>query len=247
VGVVSDDDEDFFDKQAQAEFASAVIELFKYSLGQSQSHDQLNELGDRWPDVYKVGIGLAVLQALADRQLDELLSTKGLMALRESRLREAIALLDALTTGKRHPIFDHVDGLRSKKFRPIREKPNEIDRIDMHGILAGVRALMAAREIETGQKTPESKAIRDVISVCGLVERFQKPQGTLEREVRDRNRRATDKEPDTMTAKLLKEVESIPAEERLKKFGAAEPSKVLLAMLKMWADEVFSIPSPPRR
>jgi hypothetical protein len=135
VNIVPDDDEDFFDKQARAEFAGVVIDLFKHSLsGHAPNNDRPNDLGDRWPAIYKVGVGLAVLQKLADTEFDHLVSTKGLLALRESGLREAIALLDALTTGTRHPIFDHVEGLRSKRYRSQREKPNEIDKIDMYGI-----------------------------------------------------------------------------------------------------------------
>ena len=125
------DDEDFFDKHEQADFAGAVIQLFKLSVS-GEAVDRYCLGGDNWPAIYKVGAALAVLQKLADRELEQLVSTKGLLAVRESGLREAIALLDALTTGTRHPIFEHVEGLRSKRYRAEREKPNVIDRMDIH-------------------------------------------------------------------------------------------------------------------
>jgi hypothetical protein len=164
------------------------------------------------------------LQRLVDQELTRVLAAEGLPAAGKSGLREAIALLDALATGTRHPVFDLVDGLRSKAFRDKRDKPNAIDKMDIDGILGCVRALIAATKNDTGRRLPEAEAITRVIEACKLEGRFSA------RQIRDRNRRSKDGKPDLIAVTLLREVKA---------------ADCLLGIAAMWASQVFADPPFP--
>jgi hypothetical protein len=133
----------------------------------------------------------------------------------KSGLRQAIGLLDALATGRRHAIYDHVRGIQSKAFRVVRHRPNVIEKLDIDDLVGLVQALKI-----TGQK--ESAAIEQIIGVCRL-----EPADEWRRRIRDWNRRSKDKEPDKVAAML-----------------ARNPDRILERAEK-WAAQAFAIPPVP--
>ena len=99
---------DDFAKRNDAVFAQAVITVHHHAIFEDPlDKTAVRETADRWNDVYEVSAGLITLRNLADRELDRLRSTQaGLHGLGKSGLRQAIALLDALTTATHHPIYN---------------------------------------------------------------------------------------------------------------------------------------------
>jgi hypothetical protein len=219
--------DDTFDKHELANFARAVINIHDHKVFQTPIDKTLqDETRDQWNEVYAVAIGLAVLRNLADDELHQLLSKKdGRSRLGRSGLRQAIALLDALTTGKRHAVFDLTKGIQFGFFRHLRTQPNVIDKMDRDDILGLVRALIAAQRLEHGPRSQESVAIRRVVERCKLRNRF------TEREIRDWNRRSKDGKPDKIAAVLLRNVQ--------KKSDSLSLSDRLLLVAEKWAAQTF--------
>jgi hypothetical protein len=216
-------------KRDLADFARAVINLHDHKIFDEPLNKRLfTKPTKRWGDVYQVAIGLSTLRTLADRELKRLRKKpRGLLSLRESGLRQAIALLDALATGKRHPIYDHIAGVQSGAFRPLRTKPNTIEEMDFNGLLAIVRALKAA-----GVRR-QSVAIRQTIKACNLNGRCG---AKLERQIRDFNRRSRDGTPDQLASVIVqssKEGKSGTVVERIEQIAA------------LWAAQTFALPDPP--
>lgn len=209
-----------------ADFAQAVINLHNHKVfGDPLNKRLFAETKEQWGDEYEeVAIGLSTLRILADRELDRLLKKPaGLSRLQASGLRQAIASLDALGTGKRHPIFDHVAGVQSEAFRHLRSKPNTIKEMDLNGLLGTVRALRVA-----GVK--ESVAIRRTIEACKLNGQYS------ERQLRDLNRRSRDGAADRLASVIVqsaKQGKSGTLVERIEAIAAS------------WAAQTFARPNPP--
>jgi hypothetical protein len=210
---------DDFAKVDAATFARAVI-----AVHDSQIFDDpldkavLRKAADRWDKVYEVSAGLITLRNLADRELDRLGGEKdGLHSLGKSGLRQAIALLDALTTGTHHAIYDFISGIQSMAFRPVRARPNVIEKMDRDDLVGLVRALKA-------RGLREADAIEQIIEACNLT-----PANQWNRRIRDWNRRSKDEEPNKIAEVL-----------------ARDPNRILERAAK-WAAQAFSIPPAPVR
>jgi hypothetical protein len=206
-----------FAKYDDATFARAVITVHNNKIFDDPLDAAvLRKTADRWNKVYEVAAGLIALRNLAEQELDRLRSKQdGLRGLGTSGLRQAIGLLDALATGKRHPIYDLVSGIQSKAFRAVRTKPNVIEKMDRDDLIALVRVLK-----RRGVK--ESVAIEQIICTCKLT-----PAEQWRRQIRDWNRRSKDKEPEKIAAVL-----------------ARSPDRILERAAK-WAAQTFSIPPAP--
>jgi hypothetical protein len=74
-----------------------------------------------------------------------------------SGIREAFAILDYLTTGRKHPISKHIEGLRSGRYHPQKANVNAIERAAQAIVVGVLRAYMA----ETGAR--QSDALRQVV------------------------------------------------------------------------------------
>jgi len=214
-------DETDFAKCDDAAFARAVITVHDNEIFDDPLNEAiLIETRDRWGDVYEVAVGLITLRNLADRELDRLRSKKdGLQRLGKSGLRQAIAIVDALATGRRHPVYDLIKGIQSKAFRPVRTTPNTIEKMDMDDLVGLVRALKA-----TGLR--ESAAINHAIDACALT-----PVEQWKRRIRDWNRRSKDKEPDKIAATITRQ-------------AGGSPDR-MLAQAASWAAQTFSTPPLP--
>jgi hypothetical protein len=239
---------DDFAKRELAAFAEAVINLHNHKAFQAPLKTPIHETRNRWSEVFLVANGLVTLRNLAEKELSTLLNRDdGLMALGSSGLRESLAILDALSTGTRHPIFKLTAGIQTESFREKRTEPNRIEKMDIDGILAAVRALITASRLD-GEELQESDAIREVIKACRLTPDYfprrervhgkdKPPAEQLERQVRDWNRRSKDGRPDGDAATILSEVE--------KKRGDLPRAAVVLAMARMWGAQTFAIPPSP--
>jgi len=208
---------DYFTKYDDAIFARAVITFHDSQIFDDPIDETvLRKTADHWNRIYEVGAGLIALRNLAERELDRLRSEKdGLHRLGKSGLRQAIGLLDALTTGRRHPIYDLVRGIQSKAFRAVRTRPNVIEKMDMDDLVGLLRALKI-----TGQK--ESVAIKQIVRVCKL-----EPADQWRRRIRDWNRRSKDEAPDKVAATL-----------------ARNPDRILERAAR-WAAQAFAVPPAP--
>ena len=94
-----------------ADFAKAVIAAYKANLNEVPSDSINPHVMNR--DVRRVANGLALLQQLAARQIADMKEQKDL-GLDETGIVEALEMIEALTTGRDHPLWRHVKGLRSK-------------------------------------------------------------------------------------------------------------------------------------
>jgi hypothetical protein len=208
---------DDFAKHDDANFARAVITIHDNQIFNDPIDEAvLRKTANHWNNIYEVVAGLITLRNLADQELDRLRTEKdGLHRLGKSGLRQAIGLLDALATGKRHPIYDLVKGIQTKAFRAVRTRPNAIEKMDMDDLVGLVRALKA-----TGLK--ESVAIKQIVDVCKLEAADQ-----WRRRIRDWNRRSTDDAPDKIAATL-----------------ARDPHRILERAAN-WAAQAFAIPPAP--
>jgi hypothetical protein len=246
-----------FNKAELAKFTKAVVALHDHRIyGEPPNRELLLEVEHRQNEVKHVAVGLITLRQLADRELDRLLATEdGLHRLGRTGLRQAIALLDALTTGNAHPVHYHLGGLSSKAFRQGRKRPDIITKMDNDGLAGLVRAYQKAMK-KAGQTIPESVAIRRVMEACN-VDGFEflvpnrprnNPTGRrndpptvaerIERHIRDWNARAKDGRPDKIAADLLRKAQQ-------KQSHISLPER-LLEIGRQWAEQTFSLPKLTR-
>jgi hypothetical protein len=101
--------------------AQSVIDLYKLTLEGKRSKAD-------WPrDVRQVALGLVVLRQLVDNYKAEL-AGKSADWRANSAIAEADAIIEALVTGHAHPIWDHINSLRSGDFRPQHAPVTRIER-----------------------------------------------------------------------------------------------------------------------
>ncbi len=113
-----------------ADFTAAVIGLYKAALGGRLQ----TFVGNQDRDVRKVAFGLTILRQLVDREMRAGNPDPGLPLL------EAQQIIDALTTGRNHPVWQHVRGLKTERFRPQRAAPNSLESLGRIAVVALVRA-----------------------------------------------------------------------------------------------------------
>jgi hypothetical protein len=98
-----------------SQFASDVIEVYKAVIA---GKPRQREFGR---EVRQAAHGLAALRQASDYFLEQLFQDdQNITGLPSSALMDAAAILDALTSGKDHPIWRHIDGVRSVAHRPGR-------------------------------------------------------------------------------------------------------------------------------
>jgi hypothetical protein len=109
----------------------------------------------RWLDACRIGYGLAAIRQAVDRRFKEAVPEE-----MQEGLREALAIVDALTSGRAGPIWDFLDGMRTGAHRDGRMPPNLIDQMGRDWVLGIVCALEQA-----GNK----HAKREVVRMCAEV------------------------------------------------------------------------------
>lgn len=102
--------DDEFTKEEKAKFATEVIELYQAATEGSALKQQRNN-----SDVRRAAFGLVALKQLVDREMLRFRSDPE--RLNETGILEAAAIIDALTTGREHPVWQHIKAMQSEKYR----------------------------------------------------------------------------------------------------------------------------------
>jgi hypothetical protein len=136
------------DGRVAADFAQRVLEvLMKVQAGKASSEK------DR--DVRRVAVGLAFITHGVKNY-----SQMGAGA--DSGASEALAIVDALTSGREHPIWRYIRGVRAFKYRSQDAPVNGIDAERQHMIIG------VALAYQEQTHCSESDAIRVVARACSL-------------------------------------------------------------------------------
>jgi hypothetical protein len=143
-------------KQEEADFASAVIEVYRARFNDTTIDPRLASVNkEQWSDVCRVGFGLAAIR----QAIDQRFKTMDPEEMQEGP-REALAIVDALTSGRAHPIWSFLEGMRTSAHRAGRMRPNNMELMGQDWVLGTVSALKQA-----GCKHPK----RAVVDVCADV------------------------------------------------------------------------------
>ena len=104
-------------------FASDVIEAYKAVMAGKPRRPELDR------EVRKVAYGLAALRQVTDHYYEKFKNDPDIKRLPSSGFVDAAAILDALTSGADHPIWRHIDGLKSAAYRPGRAPKSKTERL----------------------------------------------------------------------------------------------------------------------
>jgi hypothetical protein len=108
---------------ASSQFASDVIEVYTAAIARRPRQREFDR------EIRQVAFGLAALRAASNYILGELENDQDVTRLASSGLVDAVAILDALTSGQDHPIWRHIDGLKSGAYRPNRAPKARTERL----------------------------------------------------------------------------------------------------------------------
>jgi hypothetical protein len=124
------------------QFAFDVIEAYKAAIAGKPRQREFDR------EVRQVAYGLAALRKASDYFLEHLLQDdQDITGFPSSGFMDAAAILDALTSGEDHPIWQHIDGLKSDAYRPGRAQKAKTERL-RQAIAGGlVLALQEAGEL----------------------------------------------------------------------------------------------------
>jgi hypothetical protein len=135
-----------------ADFAAAVIELYKAAM-----RGELEKFaGTQDREVREVAFGITIIRQLLDRE------AKAEKAPPDPAkpVLGALAIVDALTSGRDHPIWRHIAGLKSKRFRMQNAPPNRAEHLGRVCVVGLVRAYQQTANVS-------AKVARDaVIAAC---------------------------------------------------------------------------------
>ena len=135
------------------DFAARVLDgLVKVQAGEPSSEQ------DR--DVRRLIVGLACIANLVQNY-------SRTAAGAESGANEALAIIKAITTGQKHPIWEYLEGIRSFKYEPQHAPLNDIDAQHQYLIIGCVRAYLAQAKREH-PKYSERRAVRKIADACRL-------------------------------------------------------------------------------
>jgi len=142
-----------------AAFADEVLALFRWAVNGSSGQPPSYSV-----DSGKAALGLAAIDQLVRRETDVLKqgNLTDLENLAEKGLLDASDMLEALTSGRDHPIFDFVRGIRASGKRPQSAPPTNRE---LHGRAALVGLV---RAYCTAAGASELEALRVVAECCSL-------------------------------------------------------------------------------
>jgi hypothetical protein len=104
------------------QFASDVIEAYKAAIAGMSRQRKFSR------EVRQAAYGLAALRQASDYFREHLEDDQDITRLPSSALMDAAGILDALTSGQDHPIWRHIDGVRSAH-RPGRQSKARTEQI----------------------------------------------------------------------------------------------------------------------
>jgi hypothetical protein len=105
------------------QFAADVIEAYKAAIAGKPSQRKFD-----W-EVRKVAFGLVALRQASNYFFEKVRDDEDITRLPKSALLDAAAILDALTSGQDHPIWRHINGLKSDAYRPGRAPKAKTERL----------------------------------------------------------------------------------------------------------------------
>ena len=144
---------DHLAKQEKADLATAVIAIYTARITGAPVDPLLaSSMKEKWPNVCRIGFGLAAIRQALDQQFKKIAPEE-----MQEGPREALAIIDALTTGAAHPIWNFLEGMKTASHRDGRMPPNLIDQMGRDWVLGAVRAL---------EQVGSKHAKREVVNVC---------------------------------------------------------------------------------
>jgi hypothetical protein len=141
-------------KAETAEFSDMVVALQKWALDSRSSPPPSDNL-----DVRRVAFGLAAIQKLIRERGKVLKGAGDLDGFTAEGLKAADDIVEALLTGREHPIFDYVDGIRTNRGSG-RPRPLNKEWVSRGCIVGAVEAYRKAAAVS------EAEAIRVIIESC---------------------------------------------------------------------------------
>jgi hypothetical protein len=161
------------------EFAEAVVRLYDYLLGART----LPFKGNDAQEVRQVAFGLNLIREM----LDCWVKGRDSELMQRSGVREAYAILDHLTTGRRHPISVHIRGIHSGRYRPSRAPVNAIEHEAQRVVVGVCRAYARSANISANAARTKVVAASRKIGIHFTKDmikkwddRFKRPDGVEE-------------------------------------------------------------------
>ena len=138
-----------------ADFAAAVRDLYSKAC-----RGDLHSAPEQERDVRRVAFGLAHIRTLIDAAARAFKDAAAYDEKIASGNSEALAIMDALISGRDHPIWKHIRGMRSKEFRPQHSPANGIDVQRQYAVIGLVQAY------EKAAGCSRAEAVRKVVNAC---------------------------------------------------------------------------------
>jgi hypothetical protein len=117
-------------------FANAVQALYRCAVGIAPKPQYADDL-----QVRQVAFGLAAIQQLIDQEAKRQLKAPLRDGLTATGLAEAMQIIDALVTGRDHPIQRYVSDLHTAKFRANAAPPSSLERLGRGMVTGAIWAL----------------------------------------------------------------------------------------------------------
>jgi len=217
-----------------ADFAAAVIDLYNAAIrGELKIFS-----GNQDREVREVAFGITIIRQLLDREAKADKAqpdpTKPILG--------ALAIVDALTSGRDHPIWRHIAGLKSKRFRMQNAPPNLLEQMGRVVVVGLVRAYQEVANVS-------ASAARDaVIAACRFRDfEFGKEQiRRWDRTFREQSEQGPDAFANLFFEGVKKLEEAIEAgDERAKDlewFTKLGPEGRVLAIGRMRVWQIWAVP-----
>jgi hypothetical protein len=217
---------------SDADFASAVIKLYSAAM-----RGELEKFcGNQDREVREVAFPLAIIQQLLERELRAGFATADVPG---TPILGALAIIDALTSGRDHSIWRHVAGLRSGQFRPQNAPPNRNEE------LARVVVVGLVRAYEVTANVSQHAAIKAVSKDC----RFEDFAFGVEQIKRwDRTcREQQDLGPDAFANKFIEDATELgnaiqAGDARTARFGGLDAGELVLAVGRKYVWRMWAVP-----
>jgi hypothetical protein len=192
--------------------------------------------GNQDRDVREVAFVLATIRQLLERELRAGFATAGLPG---TPILGGLAMIDALTSGRDHPIHRHLAGLRSGRFRPQNAPPNRMEELGRVVVVGLVRAY------EVTAKVPRLAAIKAVSEAC----RFEDFEFGIEQIKRwDRTcREQQDLGPDAFANRFIERAAELrnaiqAGDARAAQFAGHDAGELVLAVGRMDVWRMWAVP-----
>jgi len=143
-----------FEKERRAQCATDVIKICDAEIAGKLDDQELS--ADR--NVRKAAFGLIALRQAAIHFLEKFKNHPDDSRLPKSAFVDAVAIVEALTTGKDHPIWDHIEALQTSKYRSGAALPVETETMRRRMVAGLVLAYKQAANVRSINKAAHTVA-----------------------------------------------------------------------------------------